>query len=789
MIAEQLLVGVLPEDIAPEHRPTFEQLQQLGAVTEEGGLWRLHSLYRIGRIHIGRDGQGYVEAQTKSQRDLLIAPEDIGEARPGDTVLARRFLARRGRASGEVVSVLRRAHTYLLIYSHRNEKGEMGLYDLRTGMPITTSVPGIDLRIFKEGTVFSIDPAENTLREVLGHLGDPNIDEKLSLALFERRDAFPPACVEQAKAVETAVDAAEHPNRIDLRDLDFCTIDPVTAKDFDDAIYFDTDTHTLYVAIADVSHYVPFFSPIDREAVQRGFTTYLPHKAFPMLPRELSENICSLKPRVDRLAFVAKIVLDPETLEPVEETFFEAIIHSKYRFNYDTVDAIIATDRHTEPLPRHSELDSESPLQSGGIPDQVRNDETRTLDETPHRHSKLDSKSPLQSDGIPDQVRNDETRTLDETPHRHSKLDSKSPLQSDGIPDQVRNDETRTLDETPHRHSELDSESPLQSGGIPDQVRNDSRSQTQTPNTQHSTLDRILTWLLPLQKLTEELRAKRMERGFDFRSDEVKLTLNDAMLLEHTQIETGTPSHSLIEECMLLANRAAAKRFSGEGDGIFRIHEPPKIESIEKLLGELSAIGIHVEEYEEAPDLIRTIQQQARKLGLAAEVDALLIRSLKQASYSAHNVGHFGLGFDFYSHFTSPIRRYPDLILHHLIKAQLRFDKKEAGYLLRNIDPLCALVSRLERDATKAEWDFRDRKFARWALENKGLFFDAEVIELDEERTRVRILDAKVQGAEATLPRGEEMLFDTIRIMITGVDLARPAITAQTVPDRMRNEE
>ena len=689
MIAEQLLVGVLPEDIAPEHRPTFEQLQQLGAVTEEGGLWRLHSLYRIGRIHIGRDGQGYVEAQTKSQRDLLIAPEDIGEARPGDTVLARRFLARRGRASGEVVSVLRRAHTYLLIYSHRNEKGEMGLYDLRTGMPITTSVPGIDLRIFKEGTVFSIDPAENTLREVLGHLGDPNIDEKLSLALFERRDAFPPACVEQAKAVETAVDAAEHPNRIDLRDLDFCTIDPVTAKDFDDAIYFDTDTHTLYVAIADVSHYVPFFSPIDREAVQRGFTTYLPHKAFPMLPRELSENICSLKPRVDRLAFVAKIVLDPETLEPVEETFFEAIIHSKYRFNYDTVDAIIATDRHTEPLPRHSELDSESPLQSGGIPDQV---------------------------------------------------------------------------------------------------RNDSRSQTQTPNTQHSTLDRILTWLLPLQKLTEELRAKRMERGFDFRSDEVKLTLNDAMLLEHTQIETGTPSHSLIEECMLLANRAAAKRFSGEGDGIFRIHEPPKIESIEKLLGELSAIGIHVEEYEEAPDLIRTIQQQARKLGLAAEVDALLIRSLKQASYSANNVGHFGLGFDFYSHFTSPIRRYPDLILHHLIKAQLRFDKKEAGYLLRNIDPLCALVSRLERDATKAEWDFRDRKFARWALENKGLFFDAEVIELDEERTRVRILDAKVQGAEATLPRGEEMLFDTIRIMITGVDLARPAITAQAVPEGIRNE-
>ncbi len=646
MIAAQLLQGVLASDIDPEHRDLFERLRKLGAVVEEEGLWRLHSLYRIGRIHIGRDGQGYVEAQTKAQRDLLIEPEHIDNARPGDTVLARRFLARRGRTSGEVVAVLHRAHTYLILYSRRHENGEMGLHDLRNDMSVTASVPGIDLRVFKEGTVFKVDPSENTLLEIFGHLDDPNIDEKLSLALYERRDAFSPACLQQAKTVETAVNVTDHPDRVDLRELDFCTIDPVTAKDFDDAIYYDTDTCTLYVAIADVSHYVPFFSPIDREAVQRGFTTYLPHKAFPMLPRELSENICSLKPRVDRLAFVAKIVLDPQTLEPAEETFFEAIIHSKFRFHYDAVDGILTKGYH---------------------------------------------------------------------------------------------------------------------GDDP-------------------ALLRILPWLLPLQKLTEKLRTKRMKRGFDFRSDEIKLTLNDAMLLEHTQVETGTPSHSLIEECMLLANRAAAKRFGGEGDGIFRIHEPPKIESIEKLLGELSAIGIHVEEYEEAPDLIRTIQQQAQKLGLAAEVDALLIRSLKQASYSAHNVGHFGLGFDFYSHFTSPIRRYPDLILHHLIKAQLQFDKQEADYLLRNIDPLCARVSRLERDATRAEWDFRDRKFARWALEQKGKFLDAEVIELDGERTRVRLL-GEIQGVEAILPRGDEMLFDTIRVMITQVDLARPTVRAERIVD------
>ena len=130
------------------------------------------------------------------------------------------------------------------------------------------------------------------------------------LHFYNREDAFPPECLSDALDVEKEVDRDEHPDRIDLTHLNFCTIDPVTAKDFDDAIYFDLETTTLYVAIADVSHYVTYFSNIDKEAKKRGFTTYLPHKSFPMLPRELSENICSLKPKVDRLAFVAKIELE-----------------------------------------------------------------------------------------------------------------------------------------------------------------------------------------------------------------------------------------------------------------------------------------------------------------------------------------------------------------------------------------------------------------------------------------------------------------------------------------------
>ena len=369
-----------------------------------------------------------------------------------------------------------------------------------------------------------------------------------------------------------------------------------------------------------------------------------------MLPRELSENICSLKPKVDRLAFVAKIALDKATLKPLKEEFFEAIIHSKHRFNYEAIDKIL------------------------------------------------------------------------------------------------------------HKGSE---------GVSP-------------------TIERILTWLLPLQKMTVELHNERLKKGFDFRSDETKLSINAEHLLTSTQVETGTPSHSLIEECMLLANQASAKRFTGEGDGIFRIHEPPQLSRTEALLAELAAIGLFVTEYEDSPSLIRAIQKEADKMGLASEVDSMVIKSLRRAEYNAENVGHFGLGFSHYSHFTSPIRRYADLILHRLIKAQLKEDKEEAGYLLRNIEPLCARVSELEREATKAEWDFRDRKFARWAKEQIGLFFEAEVIEAGESAKAV--LTGDIKGITVHLNGDKIMLFEKIRIMITEVNIAQAVVMAELVVKLEKDE-
>ena len=641
--AIQLINGCMLCDIEDEDLEIFNNLQNIGVIEEINNLWRLKSLYRVGELYLGKDGRGFVEAQSKEHKDLLIEADNILDASSGDVVIAKRIIARRGRASGRIVIILSKLNHFNIVYTHKDEGGNFEVRNIKTSLPTVATMKGMDIKAFKIGTVMKVDSATDEVLEIFGHLADPKVDEKISLALYKRADEFEEDCISQAKEVPSDVQNDESKDRVDLRDLDFCTIDPVTAKDFDDAIYFDLEKHILYVAIADVSHYVNYFSPIDKEAKKRGFTTYLPHKSFPMLPRELSENICSLKPNVDRLSFISKITLDRISLKPIKEEFFEAVIHSKRRFNYDQIDKYI----------------SSSGEGASGI--------------------------------------------------------------------------------------DVD----------------------------------ILKYLIPLYRITKQLRENRLKNGFDFRSEEIRLSIDSEHLLTSTNVESSTPSHSLIEECMLLANVASAKLFEPKEVSIFRIHEPPQLSRIESLLEELSTIGLFVEHYQDSPSLIREIQAQATKMGLESEVDAMVIKSLRRASYSQINVAHFGLGFSHYSHFTSPIRRYSDLILHRLIKSKLADDKEQIEYLLRNIEPLCVRVSDLERESTKAEWDFRDRKFARWAEKNKGVFFDAEIIEVGE--SAKAIINSNISGIIVNIKGDNLTLFNKITIMITDVNIAMATIMGEVV--------
>ncbi|MCB4754996.1 MAG: ribonuclease, partial [Sulfurovum sp.] len=178
----QLINGCFPSDIELEDQNAFKELQNIGALEQKDGLWKLNSLYRAGRLYLSKDGRGYIEAEFKEQRDLLVEPDHLGDAKHGDEVVVKRIIARRGRASGKVVAVIGKAHLFTIAYTHRDEQGNFSVLNIRTGEPTHAIMEGMDLKAFKLGTVLKVDIDNDKVLEIFGHLGDPRVDEKISLA-------------------------------------------------------------------------------------------------------------------------------------------------------------------------------------------------------------------------------------------------------------------------------------------------------------------------------------------------------------------------------------------------------------------------------------------------------------------------------------------------------------------------------------------------------------------------------------------------------------------------------
>jgi len=253
--------------------------------------------------------------------------------------------------------------------------------------------------------------------------------------------------------------------------------------------------------------------------------------------------------------------------------------------------------------------------------------------------------------------------------------------------------------------------------------------------------------------------------------------LDEESNLSSTELAEETPSHALVEDCMLLANKAAASKFER---GIFRIHESPSQAKIQKLYQELAGIGMTIDIKDTIKETITDIQTQAREMDLESEVDTLIIRSQMQARYAPLNSGHFGLGFEAYTHFTSPIRRYSDLIVHRLLKAINNNDKEEGSYVLRNIESLSMVISEKEREASTIEVEFMARKFARWANNNINKEFKAR-ISATEPEVKAELHD-EIQGARLNITSSENVvLFQDVIICIDKVDIAKAKIFARVV--------
>lgn len=631
--------GVTQERVPPPFFPHINALLGLKALSLKNGLFVLDSSHVVGKIDVAMNGTGFLTSLEPTRaKDIIIEASGLKGAMRGDLVVAKRTPDKRGgRAKAVVVYIASRAFAKSIVYT-KMHKGKVVGVNIKNESILEMPVSQKSLKQLPLGSVLTINNLSGAIEEVLGVLSDPKVDEKISLALFDKEEFFSAKAEAEAKSHGESVDTSLYPERVDLTHLPFCTIDPVDAKDFDDAIYYDVANHTLYVAIADVSSYVFEMGPIDKEASERGFSIYFPHKAIPMLPRALSENICSLKPNVDRLAYTFKITLDPFTCKPLKEELFESVIHSHKRYTYEKIDLFL--EGHTQ--------------------------------------------------------------------------------------------EADDVDKT------------------------------------------ILAYLLPLHTLTQKLRNIRLQDSFSFRSSEVRMRLDEEQNLQATTIESETPSHGLIEDCMLLANKAAANKL---GFGIFRTHESPSLERMETLLNDLALIGIRVKLSSDLPRMIQAIQKQADALNLRDEVDKLIIKSQKKAIYEPENKGHFGLGFDSYTHFTSPIRRYSDLLLHRLLKAKMNKDEKKLAFLLKDIDALCEKISTLERESDKVAWDYMDRKFARYMALHVGDNFKAIVVET--EQNPIAKLEDEIQGARIFLLDKDASLLQRVELKIVESNIATTKIYAR----------
>jgi len=567
----------------------------------------LNSKYKIGKVNLSNKIALLDLGENKNQK-IFIELDKLNGAYQNDIVLVQVLFNPKGKTKAKVVDILESSDNEILLYYKDNS-----FYTIKENIQISIDTKE---KLSNEDIVIA---KNKDIVKVVGNIKYPKIDEIISFYLYHQSYRLDEFKKYSYKATDT--------QRVDLTHLDFCTIDPVSAKDHDDAIYFDKENSELYIAIADVSAFVQDNSELDKEALKRGFSIYLPHKVLPMLPFELSTNLCSLVPNQKRYAYVFKLKLDLKSFTVIKSELFEATIESKNKFSYEYIDEVLKENN---------------------------------------------------------------------------------------------------------------------------------------PDNEY----------VNLYNITKKFREKRLKKGFDFRNDEIRLILDHKEELKDFRTETSSPSHSLVEECMLLANKEGAKRLKLLG--IYRTHDEPSQSKIKKLLDDVTALGLKVKLKADVHSTILDIQQKAKNYGLEQEVDELIIQSQQQAKYSSVKNQHFGLGFDDYSHFTSPIRRYSDLVLHRMLKTHK---------IPKNIEDICEDISIKERDIATLVWDYEDRKYARYFSNYIGDIFDAKII--DVETPTVKIEDSRLEGARAFINNEKNdfssKLFSKVKVKILSSDIISKRIDVKIV--------
>ena len=512
-----------------------------------------HMELKKGTVQGTKDGAGYF-VPSNGGDDLFLGLREMEKLFDGDQVLARfNGLDSRGRREGVVVEILERRYKEIVGRFYSEQGYGLVIADNKR-IAHEILIPEKECRKAGDGQFVVAELIEypskrrkavGRITEILGDITTPGLEIDVAVRSFDIPHNWPEAVNGEICNYEKKVSEDDKRDKFDLRDLPFVTIDGEDAKDFDDAVFahrHQRGNWTLYVAIADVSHYVKVGSALDQEATDRGTSVYFPGHVIPMLPEELSNGLCSLKPHVDRLAMVCEMEVSKDG-DLLDYCFYEALIHSHARMTYTEVADILLTPNSSV----------------------------------------------------------------------EEKLQSK-----------LRN-----------KHSEL---------------------------------------LVQFDNLHSLFFARRIAReksgAMDFETTETRLIFGENKKLKEIIPVERNDAHRIIEECMLCANIAAARLIEEfKLPALFRTHEGPNLEKLENVREFLRGLGLYLGGGEKpAPSDYAQVLVAASSRPDSRLLNTMLIRSMMQAVYQANNIGHFGLGFSAYTHFTSPIRRYPDLLVHRAVR-------------------------------------------------------------------------------------------------------------------------
>lgn len=569
------------------------------------GLPEKMSLVR-GRVSAHAKGYAFVVPEEPGYDDIFIPPGETNNALNGDIVLAKVTKESSGaRREGTIVRILERgvkqvvgtytesANFGFVIPDDKKFNGDIFIPKHASKGAVEGHKVVVNITVYPEGRM----SAEGEVVQILGHRNDPGVDILSIIYKHGLPIEFPEEVMEQAQKVPDKISEAEIKGRRDLRNEVYVTIDGADAKDLDDAVSvtrLDNGNFKLGVSIADVSYYVTENSPIDKEAYERGTSVYLVDRVIPMIPHRLSNGICSLNPKVDRLTLTCEMEINERGVV-VSHEIFESVIKTTERMTYSDVNKIL----------------------------------------------------------------------VDQDEELREKYHDLVPMFED------------------------------------------------------------------MEELAAILRKKRMKRGaIDFDFKEAKVIVDDDGHPTDVVIRERSVAERLIEEFMLAANETVAEHFHWlELPFIYRIHEDPKEDKLQRFFEFITNFGLIVRGKANTvhPRALQEIIEEVQGKPEEMVVNTVMLRSMQQAKYYPENLGHFGLATDYYTHFTSPIRRYPDLIVHRLIRTYIikgEMDPQTQEKWSALLPEIAQHTSKMERRAVDAERETDELKKTEYMEDKIGEEFD-----------------------------------------------------------------